>query len=194
MGLRPRHKSKPPPEAVFCRQNPDKSPVTHRQTALIRTSAGPNPCRMLREPRYLPDWFVGFQSGIFIPKDRPDEWAPTMMQGISGYLPGFISVISSVAMAGAGFYAAVRPAPDQQQLATIENDLSDIRVETERFTKHAEFKESARAGSEAIIGFSQRIADNRQLILDNTTLRWTSAQQDKYQRAGCIETSHRSVG
>lgn len=95
----------------------------------------------------------------------------------------FISVISSVAMAGAGFYAAVRPAPDQQQFTAFENDLSEIRVELRALYKeHAEFKESARAGSEAIIGFSQRIADNRQLILDNTTLRWTSAQQDKYQR------------
>jgi predicted nucleic acid-binding Zn-ribbon protein len=95
----------------------------------------------------------------------------------------FVSSIGSVALVSAGFYGAIRPAPDQQQLATLENDLSEIRVELRSLYKdHAEFKESARAGGEAIVTFSQRIADNRQLILDNTTLRWTSAQQDKYQR------------
>ena len=106
-----------------------------------------------------------------------------MMQGISGYLPGFYFCYQ-LCCYGWRWPLRRRPTSTRSAATTaFENDLSEIRVELRTLYKeHAEFKESARAGSEAIISFSQRITDNRQLILDNTTLRWTSAQQDKYQR------------
>ena len=95
----------------------------------------------------------------------------------------FVSSIGSVALVSAGFTAP----SDQHQISSNSRPLKTIcqgfEVELRSLYKdHAEFRESARAGGEAIVTFSQRIADNRQLILDNTTLRWTSAQQDKYQR------------
>ena len=95
----------------------------------------------------------------------------------------FVSSIGSVALVSAGFTAP----SDQHQISSNSRPLKTIcqkfELNSARSTKTTRSsKESARAGGEAIVTFSQRIADNRQLILDNTTLRWTSAQQDKYQR------------
>ena len=94
----------------------------------------------------------------------------------------FVSSIGSVALV-AWFYGAIRPAPDQQQLATLENDLSEnSRLNFARSTKdHAEFRESAMAGGEAIVTFSQQSEQSPAHPRQHDP-RWTSAQQDKYQR------------